>query len=470
MSPHTVVIGGGLAGLTAAVRLADRGDAVTLLEGGPRLGGLTRSFSRAGLLVDTGQHVFLRCCTSYLALLDRLGVRDQVTLQDALRIPVAAPRPGRGEPVRAELRRSSLPAPLHLAGALARYRLLPPVDRLRVGRAALALRRVDPADPAVDAQSFGSWLAARGQGERAVATLWDLIGVAALNAPADRASLALAATVFRTGLLSAADAADIGWSRVPLQRLHGDAGARALTSAGADVRTGVRVTGLRRSGNRWLVSTGGAHGGQDVPADRVVLAVPPAAAERLAPPGAVRLRPGWAARLGAVPIVNVHVRYDRPVLHTPFLAAVDSPVQWIFDRTAPAGCREGQYLAVSLSAAGDLLGRTAAQLQELVLPALAEVLPAARSARVLDVFVTREREATFDPAPGQAAHRPPATTTAPGLVLAGAWTDTGWPATMEGAVRSGDAAVAALDPGDGSRRDDGRPRGGLSRRPAGVAA
>jgi squalene-associated FAD-dependent desaturase len=449
VTARTAVVGGGLAGLTAALGLADGGDDVVLLESRARLGGLTSSFPRTlddgELQVDTGQHVFLRCCVEYLALLDRLGVRDRVTLQDRLTIPVARPRPGR-DPLRAVLRRTGLPAPAHLAGALAGYRLLPPADRLRAVRAALGLRRVDPADPATDAGSFGAWLSAHGQRPRAVTALWDLIGVAALNSPAADASLALAATVFRIGLLTSAGAADIGWSRVPLQELHGEAAERALTAAGAQVRTGVRVTGLRHDGAGWVLSTrAGADGHGSLAVDRVVLAVPAAIAEELAPAGSVPVSPGWAARLGAVPIVNVHVVYDRPVLDEPFLAAVDSPVQWVFDRTGPSGCRRGQYLAVSLSAARELVGLPAARLEERFLPALADVLPRARSARVLASFVTRERQATFDPAPGSAAFRPGNRTSAPGLVLAGAWTDTGWPATMEGAVRSGNGAVAALD-------------------------
>jgi len=445
---RTAVVGGGLAGLTAAIGLADRGDDVVLLESRPRLGGLTSSFIRStavgDLEVDTGQHVFLRCCTQYLALLDRLAVRDRVTLQDRLTIPVARPRPG-GEPQTTTLRRSGLPAPAHLAGALLGYRLLSPADRVRAARAALALRGVDPAAPATDARSFGSWLTEHGQRPAAVSALWDLIGVAALNAPSDRASLALAATVFRSGLLTDAGAADIGWSAVPLQELHGRACERALTAAGGRVRTGVRVTGLQRAGAGWSVRTReGADRHDELAVDRVVLAVPPEAAEELAPAGSVPLAAGWSARLGAAPIVNVHVVYDRPVLEGPFLAAVDSPVQWVFDRTAPSGCREGQYVAVSLSAAGDVIGRPAAEVQAEILPALADVLPAARGARVLESFVTRERQATFDPAPGQRSHRPPNGTAAPGVVLAGAWTDTGWPATMEGAVRSGNAAVEAL--------------------------
>ena len=183
-------------------------------------------------------------------------------------------------------------------------------------------------------------------------------------------------------------------------------------------------------------------------ARQVVLAVPPRRAEELVPDGAVGLAPGWGYRLGEVPIINVHVRYDRPVLDVPFLAAVDSPVQWVFDRTEAAGLSSGQYLAVSVSAAAAELGATTEQLRARFLPALADLLPAARSARVLDSFVTRVPAATFDPGPGQAARRPPAATAVPGLVLAGAWTATGWPATMEGAVRSGELAAATLDSGE----------------------
>ena len=476
MSRRTVVVGGGLAGLTAALACAERGAAVWLLERSWRLGGLAGSFVRSSpagdLWVDTGQHVFLRCCTAYRQLLERLGVAGAVTLQDRLAVPVVRPgsTPGAG-PVTAELRRSPLPAPAHLAPALARFRLLGPADRMRVVRAALALRRVDPASPGNDAASFGGWLAAHGQNPRTVAALWDLFGVAALNAPAARASLALAAQVFRTGLLDDASAGDIGWSRVPLQHLHGDAARRRLEEMGAEVVTRARVTGLRSQGGAWAVTT--QDGTQDRTtqhhADRVVLAVPPIVAEDLLPAGSLALPAGWAARLGSAPIVNVHVVYDRQVLDRPFLAAVDSPVQWVFDRTEPAGLRPGaQYLAVSLSAAVDAVAQPSAVLQESILPALAALLPAAGSARVLDTFVTREPHATFDPAPGQAALRPPPTTAHPGLVLAGAWTDTGWPATMEGAVRSGLAAAAALE--RPVAVPAAREPGAASVRPAGVVA
>jgi uncharacterized protein with NAD-binding domain and iron-sulfur cluster len=156
---------------------------------------------------------------------------------------------------------------------------------------------------------------------------------------------------------------------------------------------------------------------------------------------------GWAG-LGAAPIVNVHVIYDRKVMDLPFAAAVDSPVQWVFDRTRISGMHargdDGQYLAVSLSAADEYVNMTVAELREMFVPALAELFPEAREATVTEFFVTRERRATFRQVPGTARLRPPAATALPGLVLAGSWTATGWPDTMEGAVRSGLSAVITL--------------------------
>jgi hydroxysqualene dehydroxylase len=432
---RVVVVGGGLAGITAALDLADAGAEVQLLEARGRLGGLASSFRRGELTVDTGQHVFLRCCTAYRALLDRLGGTADTVLQPRLDIPVL--RPG-ARPAR--LRRDPLPPPLHLARALLAYGPLRPAARVRTGRTVLALGKVDPADPASDAVTFGSWLAAHGEDAAAVAAVWDLIGVATLNLPAAEASLALAAMVFRTGLLSEAGAGDLGWSRVPLGRLHSTATAAALAAAGVVVREHARVRGLERTGKEWRV----ALDSDTVPADGVVLAVPPPVAERLLPGGGGHAPAGWSARLGASPIVNVHVRYDRRVTDHEFFATVGSPVQWAFDRTAAAGVTDGQYLAVSLSAAGRQVDERAADVVAEVVPALAAVLPAAGAAEVVDAWVTRERTATFRAAPGSAALRPPADPGVPGLALAGAWTATGWPATMEGAVRSGHAAAAVL--------------------------
>ncbi|MFP3986731.1 hydroxysqualene dehydroxylase HpnE [Streptomyces sp. E11-3] len=440
-----VVVGGGLAGITAALSLADAGLRVTLLEGRPRLGGLAFSFQRGELTVDNGQHVYLRCCTAYRWFLDRVDGAALAPLQDRLDVPVldaggpAATANGHGLRL-GRLRRTALPVPLHLAASLSTYPHLSLAERAKVGRAALALKSLDLADPALDDQDFGSWLARYGQSPRAVEALWDLVGIATLNATAGDSSLGLAAMVFKTGLLSEPGAADIGWARVPLGELHDTLARKALDKAGVRTETRARVTGVARGDDgRWRVDTADAR----LDADAVVLAVPQREAHDLLPEGALE-QPGALLDIGTAPILNIHVVYDRKVLKRPFFAALGSPVQWVFDRTDASGLQGGgQYLALSQSAAQDEIDAPVAALRARYLPELERLLPAARGAGVRDFFVTRERTATFAPTPGVGRLRPGARTRAPGLYLAGAWTATGWPATMESAVRSGSAAAQA---------------------------
>ncbi|MFG2404464.1 hydroxysqualene dehydroxylase HpnE [Streptomyces brevispora] len=443
-SSRAVVIGGGLAGITSALRLADAGLDVTLLEGRPRLGGLAFSFRRGELTVDNGQHVYLRCCTAYRWFLDRVDGTRLSPLQNRLDVPVldvgrpSGPRLGR-------LRRNGLPVPFHLAAGLAGYPHLSLAERAGVGRAALALGRLDPDDPALDDIDFGSWLARHGQSPRTIEALWDLVGVATLNATAPNSSLALAAKVFKTGLLSDRGAADIGWASVPLGDVHDTLSRKALDSAGVRTELRTKAGALTRSDDgRWVVDTGA----ERIEADTVVLAVPQRETHDLLPDGALDA-PERLLEIGSSPILNVHVVYDRKVLRQPFFTAIGSPVQWVFDRTEASGLTgPGQYLAVSQSAAGEEIDLPVAELRARYLPELERLLPAARGAGIRDFFVTRERTATFAPAPGVGRLRPGTRTRATGLFLAGAWTATGWPATMEGAVRSGagaaDAALQAL--------------------------
>jgi squalene-associated FAD-dependent desaturase len=460
-----VVIGGGLAGLTAACAFAEAGIRVTVLESRHRLGGATYSFLREGrggevFTVDNGQHVVLACYERYLALLSRLGSIDRLRFQPRLRIPVLAP--GRRPAVLAAGR---LPAPVHMLIALARFGLLTPSQRLRAVRAARALAGLDPADPAVDQRALGDWLRENGQDAATRDAFWRLLCEASLNIDLDRASLALAAMIVRTAFVaSGRGGARIGLPDCSLTQLHVEPAARYLAVRGAVVvtRRAARaiLPGTNPPGtngpetnvpetNGWQVTTDDGA----IRCRAVVLAVPPTAAARLLPRHALAA-PLQPQALGSSPIVSVHLHFDRRVLDTAFVAAVDAGVPWVFDRTRQLERAKGQYVTVPISASQQWVGRPGSDIVRRTLDAVRTVLPAARDAQVRNAFVTRQRHATFRQSSGCAALRPPTRTALPGLVLAGAWTDTGWPDTMEGAVRSGEAAAAeVLELLDGRRHD-----------------
>jgi squalene-associated FAD-dependent desaturase len=466
-----IVLGGGLAGITAALDCADAGAQVTLLEVRPRLGGAAYSFKRESLWLDNGQHVFLRCCSAYRALLARLGSESCTRIQPRLEIPVLSPD-GR----RVVLRRGRLPAPLHLAGALMRYSHLSPAQRLGVARAGLALGRLDSrraserervsreaferslveqatpvlehatravehATPVLEHEgtapgSLGEWLAEHGQSAAALAALWDLIALPTLNLPAAQASLALGAFVLRTGLLESKDAGDIGFHLRPLSETLGEPAWRVLAEAGVEVRLRARVERVSQVQERLCVSVGGV----ELQAEAVISAVPHQRAAGLLSALLGAQTRDWMG-LGASPIVNVHIVYDRRVCELGFAAGVGTPVQYLFDRSDAAGLSDGQYLAISLSGATREMRLSSEQLCERYVGAMRELFPRARGAVVRDVYVSREHAATFAGRPGTEALRPDARTGVPGLALAGAWTNTGWPATLEGAVLSGHAAA-----------------------------
>jgi hydroxysqualene dehydroxylase len=439
-----IVVGGGLAGIAAALRLADAGQSVVLVEGRPRLGGAAFSFQRGELSIDNGQHVFLRCCDAYRALLRRLGVEHNVHLQRRLDIPVLSPS-GRT----AQLSRlPGVPAPLHLSASLLRYRHLSVSDRVRAVAGALALRRLDEGDLSLDTQTLGTFLRAHRQNDATINALWGVVGTATLNLRPDEGSLLLAAKVFRTGLLDHAAAADVGYAAVPLGDLHSTAAAGALERAGVETLVAHRAEAVEPGG---MARVRGRAGARALRGDAVVLAVPSRDALTVAP--ALAATPvSRSAGLGATAIVNVHVIYDRKVTDLPFAAAVESPVQWFFDRTETSGLRTGQYLAVTVSAADAIIDEPSKGLQERFIAELARLLPAAGRATVVDAFVTRERRATFRQATGSASLRPTARTEIDGVWLAGAWTATGWPDTMESAVRSGLAAADGVLQAAGIRR------------------
>lgn len=440
-----VVVGAGLAGLTCALDLAEAGIETTLVERRPFVGGKTFSFldKQSGAELDNGQHVYLRCCTAYTALLDRLGLQDRVTLQSRLRLPVLDPDSGRRGAIAAAP--GPLPPPLHLAWSLLRFPHLRWADKLQLTRAVLPLMRMsETTRRGLDGESFGDWLRARGQSQAVIERFWDLIVLPTCNDLSDAVSAAQAAYVFKTGLFDDAHGADIGVARVGLSHIA-EAALRRFRTAGGTARLGRRATAIESGPGRALTVR---VGDTLIEAAAVILALPPNRAQAMLPEA-------WRARDGLAhlhqfhysPIVNLHLHLDRPLLREPFLAVLHPDIQYVFNRDRISGRRDpegGQWLDVSLSGAHDQAARPQAAIAETTIAALRRAFPAARDATVTHWRVVTEREATFRPLPGSARLRPGPRTGVDGLFLAGAWTDTQWPATMESAVRSGHAAAAAV--------------------------
>jgi squalene-associated FAD-dependent desaturase len=402
---RAVVVGGGLAGCAAALELVDAGHEVTLLEARPTLGGAVQTLpEREGdpsPPPDNGQHIALGCFTEYLAFLDRIGEGASVR-RLRLNLPVIDER-GRAA--------SISPASI----LLARYAHLPLRERPRAWQF-LAWRGIEP--EAHDNETFGDFLRNRGQTDRAIDRFWDVFIRPALNLPTREVSAAMGLFTVQTALLSGRRAGELVLPTKPLGWMHGDAAHRALERLGATVETGVRVEDLAA-----------------LDTDAVVVATPPAESARLLGEPEPPLEPS--------PIVSVHLLFDRKVLRLPLAALLGSDAHWVFDRGALTRHEpeQGQYLTVVSSGVPELMevrGR------ELVDRIAAQVTERLGVAELLWSRVSREPNATVALRPGTAAARPGARTASANVTRAGAWTGTGWPATMESAIRSGRAAARML--------------------------
>ena len=414
---RAVVVGGGLAGCAAALDLVDVGHDVTLLEARPTLGGAVQTLpEREGdpsPPPDNGQHIALGCFSEYLQFVDRIGQTGALR-RKRLALPVID-EGGRT----AVISRSPL--------SILRYSHLVPAARLRVIRTLLRMRGVDPWSH--DNQTFAAFLMLElGESEQAIRRFWDVFIRPALNLPCAEVSAALGVMTVQTALLGKARASDVVLPAAPLGDIHGAAAGRRLEALGARVKTNARVANL-------IPGAALLSDGDRIEGDAFVVAVPPAESARLLD------EPD--ADLGASPIVSVHLLFDRRLLPHSLAALRDSDAHWVFDRGELTGHKpeRGQYLTVVSSGVPELMDIRGRDLVDRMRDELTDRFG---QARLLWSRVSREPSATFAAVPGTARRRPGPRTSRINVARAGAWTDTGWPATMESAVRSGRAAARVL--------------------------
>lgn len=435
--PSVAVIGGGLAGISAGCALADAGYHVELFERRPFLGGRASSYELPGTgeVVDNCQHVLLGCCTNLIDFYRRLGVEDQIRWYDEITFllpngPTSTLKP------------SWLPAPMHTAPSFLASSVLDAKDKLAISRALLALM---PALPADNNEDFQSWLLRHGQTKHSIDRFWAPVLISALNDDLDQMSVRYAALVFRDSFLKSAEAGRMGLPAVPLSELYGVA-ASYIEARGGSVH-------LRASVDSLHADAGGVRvrfGGEEVLADFAILATPFNGVEKLLP-DTPEMRPlrEQASRFSSVPITGIHLWFDREITALEHAVLLERTIQWMFQKSKILNTRReagetGSYLELVVSSSKILLDKSRNDIIELAMRELAEFFPKVREATLTKATVVKEVHATFSPTPGSDAYRPSHITPLPRLFLAGDWAATGWPATMEGAVRSGYGAAEAL--------------------------
>lgn len=438
MSQRVAVVGGGLAGLAAAVALVERGFRVELFEARRRLGGRATSFRdpQSGETIDHCQHVSMGCCTNLADFCRRVGVRDRFRVDDTLhffsetgaRFDFAGKR--------------GMPAPLHLAPGLMGLGYLSLGERIGIGRALLSLARTE-LPPEFDEPTIGAWLRAQGQSENAIERFWSVVLVSALSEEVDRAGLRYARKVFVDGFMSHRDGYLVEVPSAALDEIYGQPLFDWFAARGAKLRLSTPVAEIAANGETaTLTKRDGAQERFDV----AIVAVPwRRAAELLAPISDCAEIVAGVNRLQPAPITGVHLWFDREITPLPHAVLTGRLSQWLFRRALAAGEPAGEaYYQVVISASRALATESREQIIEQVVDDLRAVFPEARDANLLRGRVVTEHEAVFSPVPGVDRLRPAARTPVKNLFLAGDWIQTGWPATMEGAVRGGYLAAEAV--------------------------
>lgn len=426
--PRVAVAGGGLAGLAAGCALSDAGFRVTLFERRSYLGGRASSYQHPGTgeVVDNCQHVLLGCCTNLLDFYQRIGVEDKIRWYDSLTFLEPG---GRASIIGA----SGLPAPLHTMPAFLRAQCLNLSDKLAISAAMTALAPLAMRDTG---ETFLSWLRRHGQTEQAIERFWKTILVSALNEDVDKVSVPYAAQVVRETFLKSPGAGRMGIPTVPLSELYDAAGEYIRARAG-EVRFRTSVEAFRAEPSMVQIVVNG----EKMAFDYLILALPFDALARILPDtsaaSALRSR---LDQFETSPITGIHLWFDREITDLDHAVLLDRTIQWMFHKSKLLGRNGnggGSYVELVVSSSKDLVEKSKSEIVDLALRELREFFPLAAEATLVKSTVIKEVHATYSPRPGVDLNRPRPETVWPRVFLAGDWTATGWPATMEGAVRSG---------------------------------
>ena len=441
--PTVAIAGGGLAGLAAACALSDAGFRVTLFEKRPFLGGRASSYEHPGTgeVVDNCQHVLFRVCTNLVKFYERIGVADQIRWFDQMNFI----EPGGRVSV---MKSSPLPAPLHTAPSFLHFPFLGATDKLAITRALVPLTLTVQRD---QGQSFQQWLDAHGQTKNAVAHFWHPILISALSEELDRISVSAAAQVVRESMKTPV-ARHMGVPTLPLTDLYNAAG-NYVHSHGGQLRFRSTIDRFSADHSQVRVQVRGVEEGSLQAFDYLVIALPFDALDGILPPGeeSATLRE-QISHFENSPITGIHLWFDRQISDLDHAVLLDRTIQWMFHKSrlqpmrmqSGNGSSGGSYIELVVSSSKTLIEKSRAEIVDLALEEVREFFPAAREATLLKSTVIKEVNATYSPRPGIDAHRPTPVTRWARVFLAGDWTATGWPATMEGAVRSGYLAAEAL--------------------------
>jgi len=421
-----IVIGGGFAGLSAAVELISAGYHVTLAEQRRFLGGRAYSFPdrKTGLDLDNGQHILMGCYKNTLRFLEKIGVTDKLYVQKNLHVDFLNTNGNTSK-----LDCLPLPAPLHIASGILRFNALPLTDRLRMLRVAGGMRTGDSEGLAGDC-TVSEWLNSLGQPKEARDTLWNIITLASLNESPDKASAGLFKAVLKQAFFANREGSRIVLPAAPLSRLYVDAAENFIRQGAGTIEKGCIASEIMLKDN--AVTEIRFHDGRVLKGDYYISAVPYDSLQRILPDK--KFLPPFPAS----PIISIHLLFNDSITDYRFAALLHSPIQWIFNKEKIYRDRSYRGLfSIVISGAHQYINVPSEKLIDLTLGELKKVLPATLSAKLLYSKVIKERAATFSPVPGVNLNRPSQKTPIQNLFLAGDWTDTGLPATIEGAVISG---------------------------------